>query len=67
MKTTRRDFVIRSFSIHCEQLSNKDDLHSKATKMKKDFLTLKGWLKEAGLLMHPRGISDHINTNRNCK
>ncbi len=35
------------FSIHCEYLSDKDDLHSKAAKMKKDITTLRGWLKEA--------------------
>ena len=37
------------FSIHCEYLSDKDDRHSKAVKMKKDLITLRGWLKEAGL------------------
>jgi len=29
-------------------LSDKDDLHSKAAKMKKDLTTLRGWLTEAG-------------------
>jgi len=33
------------FSIHCEYLSDKDDLHSKTVKMKKDLTTLRGWLK----------------------
>ena len=37
------------FSLHCEYLTDKDDLHSKAAKMKKDLTTLRGWLKEAGL------------------
>jgi L-ribulose-5-phosphate 3-epimerase len=37
------------FSLHCEYLTDKDDLHSKAVKMKKDFTTLRGWLQEAGL------------------
>ncbi len=37
------------FSIHCEYLSDKDDLRSKVAKMKKDLTTLRGWLKEAGL------------------
>jgi L-ribulose-5-phosphate 3-epimerase len=37
------------FSIHCEYLSDKDDLHSKAAKMKKDLTTLRGWLKDVGL------------------
>jgi sugar phosphate isomerase/epimerase len=37
------------FSIHCGYPADKDDLRSKALKMKKDLTTLKGWLKEAGL------------------
>ena len=37
------------FSIHCEYLSDKDDLTSKGTKMKKDLTTLRGWLREGGL------------------
>lgn len=37
------------FSIHCEYLSDKDNLRSKAARMKKDLTTLRGWLKEAEL------------------
>lgn len=37
------------FSIHYEYLTAKDDLRSKAGKMKKDITTLKAWLNEAGL------------------
>jgi len=37
------------FSLHCEYLTEKDDLPSKTEKMKKDLITLRGWLQEAGL------------------
>ncbi len=37
------------FSLHCEYLTEKDDLHSKTEKIKKDLITLRGWLQEAGL------------------
>ena len=37
------------FTIHCEYLPDKDDLHSNTIKMKKDLTTLRGWLREAGL------------------
>jgi sugar phosphate isomerase/epimerase len=37
------------FSIHCEYLSDKDDLQVKEEKVKKDLTTLRAWLNEAGL------------------
>ncbi|MEP7107950.1 MAG: TIM barrel protein [Ferruginibacter sp.] len=37
------------FSLHCEYLTEKDDLPTRAAKMKKDLTTLRGWLNEAGL------------------
>ena len=54
MKTPGRDFVIKSvsmclFSLHCEYLTDKDDLPTKTAKMKKDLTTLRGWLREAEL------------------
>ena len=37
------------FSLHCEYLTDKDDLRTKTAKMKKDLTTLRGWLREAEL------------------
>ncbi|MBS1576870.1 MAG: TIM barrel protein [Bacteroidetes bacterium] len=37
------------FSIHCEYLPEADDLRSKSEKIKQDLITLRKWLKEAGL------------------
>ena len=41
--------IKRSFSVHCEYLSDKASTAQKKAKMRQDLLTLRGWLKEAGL------------------